>query len=218
MDWQEYLDTTLEKYDGWRKQGRLKNSSKVVPIQKSLAAKQWVMPTEQVLLQLRGCRSYALTDCACRTLAGKCDHPREVCFLINDAADLAVEKGKARRITLAQAEETMQRAEESGLVHLTLFNPSQHLFAICNCCTCCCHDLVFLKQMGRSDLVVRSDYTALTDMDLCTSCGECVERCPFEARTMGEEGLVFDLEACFGCGLCVPVCPVEATVMERREP
>ena len=217
VDYQEYLDKTLRKYDRWQDVKKIKNTSKVIPIQKSLAAQQWIMPLEQVLMHLRNSRSFALTDCRCRSLAKKCDHPVDVCFLINDAADMAVKGGKARYISLEEAEATLQRAEESGLVHMTLFNPEQHFFALCNCCECCCHDLTFLKKYGRSDLVARSDYVAVTDMEACTSCGLCVNRCPFDARTMEQGRLVYDREACYGCGLCVPVCPKEATVMVRRE-
>jgi NAD-dependent dihydropyrimidine dehydrogenase PreA subunit len=175
------------------------------------------MPTEQVLMHLRNNRSFALTDCRCRTLAKNCDHPTEVCFLINDAADLAVKKGRARKIDLDEAERVMKVAEGRGLVHLTFFNPDQHLFAICNCCECCCHDLVYLKKLGRSDLIARSDYVALTDADLCTTCVECLESCPFEVRAVEEGLLTYDPEACYGCGACVPACPGEAISMERRQ-
>ncbi len=217
MDYREYLDNKLQEYDQWKQEKKITNTSKVIPLKKSVEAKQWVMPAEQVLQHLRNSRSFALTDCRCRTLAQKCDHPVDVCFLINDAADRAVDKGTARRITLAEAEETLKRAEESGLVHLTLFNPEQHLFAVCNCCECCCHDLVFLKKMGRSDLIARSDYVVLTDPDLCTACGECVERCPFDVRVIEEGVLVCEPDACYGCGVCVPTCPTEAIAMERRD-
>ena len=217
MDYQEYLDKTLRKYDRWREVKKIKNTSRVVPVQKSLDAQQWIMPLEQVLLHLRNSRSFALTDCRCRTLAQKCDHPVDVCFLINDAADAAVKRGDAKYVSLEEAEQTLIRAEESGLVHMTLFNPEQHFFALCNCCECCCHDLVFLKKLGRSDLVARSDYEAVTDPELCTACGLCVERCPFEVRALRDGVLVCEPEACYGCGICVTTCPEQAISMQRRD-
>ena len=113
--------------------GKVKITSKVIPIQKSLTAKQWVLPTEQVLQYLRNCRSFVLTDCHCRTLGKNCDSPRDVCFLINDFADRAYAKGVGRKVSLEEAEATLKRAAEAGLVHTTLFNPEQHIYALCNC-------------------------------------------------------------------------------------
>jgi NAD-dependent dihydropyrimidine dehydrogenase PreA subunit len=217
MDWETYLSKMLDKYDHWLEQGKIKNTAKVIPIGESVQALQWVMPTEQVLLHLRNSRSFALTNCQCRTLARHCDRPLEVCFLINDAGDVAVAKGKARRVSLEEAEERLRLANQSGLVHMTLFNPDQHLFALCNCCPCCCHDLQFLLQKGRRELVAHSEYIAVQDRESCTDCGVCIDRCHFGARVWDQEGnMHYDPAACYGCGLCVTTCPAQAISMHRR--
>ncbi|HHV54216.1 MAG TPA: RnfABCDGE type electron transport complex subunit B [Firmicutes bacterium] len=42
----------------------------------------------------------------------------------------------------------------------------------------------------------------------CLGFGTCVEACPFDALTMGPEGLpVVDERKCTGCGICTQVCP-----------
>ena len=42
----------------------------------------------------------------------------------------------------------------------------------------------------------------------CLGFGTCVKNCPFDAITMGKEGIpVFDPEKCRGCGVCEEVCP-----------
>jgi electron transport complex protein RnfB len=42
----------------------------------------------------------------------------------------------------------------------------------------------------------------------CLGLGTCVEACPFEAISMGEDGLpVVDPERCTGCGICAKACP-----------
>jgi MinD superfamily P-loop ATPase len=64
--------------------------------------------------------------------------------------------------------------------------------------------------------MMRSDYEAVTDFENCIHCGDCEERCFFDARIIQDAELEFDPEKCVGCGLCVTTCPVEAISMEKR--
>jgi NAD-dependent dihydropyrimidine dehydrogenase PreA subunit len=210
-----YLEDRLTRYDGWVREGRIPYSSRVVPVCEALNLQQWILPAEQVLEFLRSASSYALTDCTCRTLYQRCDNPLEVCFLLEDAADQAVADGFARRVSLDEAADVLRQAEACGLVHLTIYEPEHRVYAVCSCCSCCCHDLQFLQLYGRSDLVARSEYRAQTDMEACTQCGACVERCPFGAREWRDGRLIYSEEACYGCGLCVTVCPTGATTLGR---
>ena len=77
-----HLEERLARYDKWVREGRVPFSSKVIPVGESLATQQWVLPTEQVVEFLRNARSFALTDCECRSRYQRCDNPLEVCFLI----------------------------------------------------------------------------------------------------------------------------------------
>jgi Pyruvate/2-oxoacid:ferredoxin oxidoreductase delta subunit len=211
-----WLEERLSQYDGWLQERRIPVSSKVVPVRESLETRQWVLPTERVLDLIRNARSCALIDCDCRSHYRRCDNPVETCFLINDAADAYLENGKGRQVSLAEAEEVLRHADERGLVHLTIYNPHQYVYAVCNCCSCCCHDLQFLKLHGRSDMIARSEYVAETDAEQCVHCGDCVARCVFGARQWEGGVMVYNAAACYGCGLCVSVCSVGATTMLRR--
>ena len=212
-----YLERRLTRTNRWVQEGKIPFSSKVIPVRESLPTQQWVVPTEQVLEFLRNARSFALVNCECRTRYQRCDNPVEVCFLINDAADTTITEGLGRPIPLDEAERVLRQANERGLVHLTVYNPDQYVYAVCSCCACCCHDLQFLTGYGRGDLIAYSEYVAWTEVGLCTHCGDCIERCVFEARIWEGERMVYQPDACRGCGLCVTVCPVEATVMQRRQ-
>jgi Pyruvate/2-oxoacid:ferredoxin oxidoreductase delta subunit len=209
-----YLDERLARYDRWIDEGRLPFSSRVIPVRESVAAQQWVLPTEQAVELLRNARSFALANCACRSRYGRCDNPLEVCFFVNDVADKLLAEGTARRVSLEEAIDRLRLANELGLVHLTIYNPAQYVYALCSCCTCCCHDMQFLQAYGRSDLIAHSEYVAQTDMDRCVHCGDCIERCVFGARTWQDGKMHYDVDACYGCGLCVTVCSVDATSME----
>ena len=213
----DFLKERLEKYDGWLDRGQISFSSKIVPIRESFAAKQWVLPSEQVLEILQNAQSIAVQNCGCRVHYSRCDNPLEVCFLLNERGEHSIEKGRARPVTISEAADIIRKADEYGLVHLTLYQPDHEIYALCNCCPCCCHDLQLLKDYNRRDLVVRSEYIAVTDVDSCTNCGKCVERCIFDARTCEDGRMIHDPGLCLGCGLCVTVCPVSATTMQPRD-
>jgi ferredoxin len=46
----------------------------------------------------------------------------------------------------------------------------------------------------------------------CINCGACIDECPDEAITEGDEITVIDPKLCTDCESCVEVCPVEAIV------
>lgn len=213
----EYLKGYVDKYEDWRKSGSFTHSSRVIPVQKSFTPKQWVLPVEQVLQILEKARSFALTDCICRTHYNRCDKPRDVCLLLDDLADKAVLSGKARWLTITEACERLHGAERSGLVHMALYMPGNKIYALCSCCACCCHDLQLLLRFNRKDLVCRSDYVAETDPDRCNSCTLCIHRCVFGARKIENGVCTYDPDLCLGCGLCVSICPENATIMKKRE-
>lgn len=212
-----FLDQKLTKYDEWLAKGQISYSSKVIPVGESFNAKQWVLPTEQVLGLLRGAKSIALKNCECRTHYQRCDNPREVCLILNEVGDQRVKMGKARHVPLEDAVSVLKNANEAGLVHLSLYMPNHEVFALCSCCTCCCHDLQLVQKHERQDLMVHSEYIAITNYDNCTHCGECTDRCVFSARSIIDEKLECNANECLGCGLCVTSCPAEAISMKIRE-
>jgi len=214
----DFLKERLVKYDTWLDRGQISFSSKIIPTRESLSAQQWVLPSEQVLDILRNAQSIAVQKCGCRVHYSRCNKPLEVCFLLNKTGEHAIGKGQARSVSLSEAVDIVRKADEYGLIHLTLYRPDHEIYALCNCCPCCCHDLQLMKIYNRQDLVVRSEYVAVTDKDLCINCGKCVERCIFDARTFDDSQMLYNSGLCLGCGLCVTVCPARATVMELRDP
>jgi ferredoxin len=212
-----FLDDRIASYDEWLRKDLIEVSSKVVPVHESLKAEQWVLPREQALEILRKSTSFALTECQCRSHYQRCKNPLDVCLMLNDAADRYVDEGLAKRISIKEAEAVLSQANARGLVHLTLYEPDHKIYALCSCCSCCCHDLQLLKSYGRKDLVARSEYIALTDPEKCTDCGQCIGRCVFEARARDKGTLNITLEKCYGCGLCVTSCPADAILLERKQ-
>jgi len=56
-------------------------------------------------------------------------------------------------------------------------------------------------------------------IDVCDSCGDCVEPCPEEALTLrvdrGVSRVGVDLGLCTGCDVCLEVCPAHSTPLAR---
>lgn len=59
----------------------------------------------------------------------------------------------------------------------------------------------------------KGGHIAEIEPDLCTECGECRERCKFDAIT---DDFSVDQIACEGCGVCVHFCPVDAIRFPQR--
>jgi len=67
-----------------------------------------------------------------------------------------------------------------------------------------------LKQFPNPADFIQSSFQAQKDLDKCTECEICMERCPMDAVTKGEEAMEVNLARCIGCGVCIPTCPQEA--------
>ncbi len=212
-----FLGERLKKYRTWLAEGKISYSARVIPVRESLDDRQWVLPTQQVLRYIRDADVIALTDCDCRTHYKRCQNPVDVCLLLNKYGEKYISKGRAERISYEEAAAKLKTANEHGLIHLTFYRPDHQLFALCSCCSCCCHDLQLLLSHGQRHLVAHSDYVVETDETMCDQCGECIDRCAPGARELRDETMAYDVDACLGCGLCVTTCPMEAISMVPKE-
>ncbi len=50
----------------------------------------------------------------------------------------------------------------------------------------------------------------IIEKDECTACGACIDECPVEAITAGDDYYTIDPAICTDCGSCADVCPVDA--------
>jgi ferredoxin len=167
-------------------------------------------------------RKIAVVHCSCRkrvpVLTGKkCTHTLEACLKYNDMADFAVERGLGREITKEEALEIIRKSEEEGLIHFA-DNCQDEVQHTCNCCSCCCWNIVPIKnRLVPRDYIMATYYLRTTDQEECTGCGQCAEDCPLEVITMEDEKPVVDESVCIGCGVCIQNCPTEAAMMKKKD-
>ncbi|MBI9074951.1 MAG: 4Fe-4S binding protein [Desulfatibacillum sp.] len=195
---------------------------RIVPVEKSIDASTGIMPlaTDRYSEIVERNKSFCLVDvCACRThqefLGQGCGRAMHACSAMGWLADMAIDKGIARRVSREEFMEAKTAAMEAGLVNMVdnLEDPMQ----VCSCCTCCCGALRILKDYNIPTIIAKSHFEAWVDGDTCIGCKKCVEICPMEAISMVAETAVIDHTKCIGCGLCVPKCTkAKAITLKER--
>jgi formate hydrogenlyase subunit 6/NADH:ubiquinone oxidoreductase subunit I len=162
-----------------------------------------------------------LTKCYCRHeashLGTNCSAPiDDICVSLGNASDFLVEQGFARRASVGELLDTLKKAEGLGLVHVG-DNVQDFTTFICNCCGCCCGFLEGMTRHHLKHVVSTTHYLARPDLEACSGCGECEQRCQIKAIRMEGDDPVVDEELCLGCGVCAHFCPIGAMQMTERE-
>jgi Pyruvate/2-oxoacid:ferredoxin oxidoreductase delta subunit len=163
----------------------------------------------------------AITACYCRhaaALRGEDTHgmPNDVCMQFGMAAQFAIERLGGRKVTKEEAREVLDRAEEAGLIHMSQ-NMTENIAFICNCDRWHCVAVNSALAKPQPGLFFNSGFEPRFDSERCVACETCIERCPPEALTLGEDDVPeVDLDRCFGCAVCATGCPEEAITMVNK--
>jgi heterodisulfide reductase subunit A-like polyferredoxin len=90
--------------------------------------------------------------------------------------------------------------------------------AICNCSLESGCMAMRITVEHETPIMFKGHYLASADLDACTGCAECVERCPFDAIAMdpGHRRAVVDTGKCYGCGVCRSACDYDALSLVPR--
>ena len=216
-DFEKYFDIA---YGPERAKGKIP-LTKTVPVSRSIPSEPTIHPTEDVIRTIEESSSICVMECMCRTrknLIGKgCGRPVETCMFLNQFAEHLNEIGKGRKVSKEEAIKILNEAEDAGLIHVSN-NSHGQLFGICSCCGCCCIELQTLIKLEAPAAVAKSDFKLIIDIDLCSGCEDCLDRCWFEALSIADQHVEVDYKRCMGCGACVKVCPTECLTLERKPP
>jgi NAD-dependent dihydropyrimidine dehydrogenase PreA subunit len=211
---------------------QLKNAEQLVTIEVdvNLEVPETVVPFKLARnVILNHPESIAIGTCPCRFTNPECTcmpEPMEACMFIGDphASFVAEHNPRFRKITPQMAIDILEDCHKRGFVQCAYFKKDMgnRLYAICNCCSCCCGSLkvtnMFHDGIFPTNSLAPSGYVAQVG-DECNGCGECVEKCQFHAIRLNEDQsraeVVF--ENCMGCGVCEGVCPM-GIVTTRLEP
>lgn len=117
-------------------------------------------------------------------------------------------RGGVQFMTPQEAREWLTYWNKRGMVHMVM-NYGGQIGGICNCDYPDCMIIRHRLDYDLKNALLKSEYVAKVDYELCNGCGDCAQRCQFGAIKM--EVTVskanIDLMRCFGCGLCQTGCP-----------
>ena len=193
--------------------------ARVIPIEKSFSPEISIHPYEEISRYIDNADHITVSTCYCRhekRLLGKgCDFPDDVCLQLGSFSKFVVERGFGRAISKEEAHAIIKRSADEGLIH-TASNTKNGIDFICNCCTCCCGILRGVSKFNMPVRTLSSNYEAAVDVENCTLCGQCVEKCQMDAVSLGAETAEINLSRCIGCGVCVHLCPSNAMSLKPR--
>ena len=133
--------------------------------------------------------------------------------------DIGPDTQKFERLTKQEAMALLRRTEEEGLMHSVWTFLTPFIGTICNCSLEAGCMAMRITLEHKTPIMHKGHYLAEADLEQCTGCAECVERCPFDAITIGpgHKRAVVDLGKCYGCGVCRSACEQDALRLVERE-
>ena len=195
----------------------------VIPTDGSLGRGVSIMPYESILELVKRAKVGQIWPCSCKSFRPTKDDsiPRATCMLIAEVASLDDSITKYPDTGFLPAEEVIERireCEEIGLIHqiMCVSSPNgRKMYVLCNCDNKACVPMYIKCRFGipmvkSSGFIVKAE-----EMEKCTGCGVCAQRCLFDAITMVDSRPVLDESKCMGCGLCVTTCESKIRKMER---
>jgi Pyruvate/2-oxoacid:ferredoxin oxidoreductase delta subunit len=194
---------------------------RVITVNETVETGNKVHTYDQVKTYIEENDTIAVGRCYCRhgaLLRGEDTHemPMDTCIFFGSNAEFGIDCLGARKVNQEEALQILDECEEAGLVHQTS-NTAEEIGYLCNCDRWHCYAIKIHLQQPNPSKVFNSGFEPRWDTDLCTACETCMERCPAEALTMGDDDVPkVDLNRCFGCAVCATGCPEDAIKMVNK--
>lgn len=185
-----------------------------------------VIPLEDVEAVLGIVGQVVRLPCVCREVLEK--KQEAVCYLLTASPGrLGLEEVLGRRdealpfvegmetVEPARALQEMAALEDKGKIHTVWTFITPFVGAICNCDPAGCLAMNFTER--GMPLYLPGEEVVRVEREACTACGDCVERCLYDALENDGEGIpAVSAERCQGCGICRRVCPAGALSLHPR--
>ena len=182
-----------------------------------------VIPLDDAKAILNNANMAALVPCVCRqsqlgiTEANYCLPFTYLMDYGKEWPDFS--RGGINYISIEEAKEIVEKAVHKGFVISVYGFPVPFVGGICMCEYPACMALKSRLDYGLDYVIRKAEIVVKHDIDKCTGCGKCIDKCQFGAiiksRTLGKA--LFNIEECFGCGVCLHACEQNAIDLVPRE-
>jgi len=128
-------------------------------------------------------------------------------------------RGGVEFLSPAQAKEWLEYWNKRGYVHIIMQEGGDFIGGLCNCDYPSCGLIRNRLDYGMHNSLVKAEYVAVVDYDICNGCGDCVMRCQFNALRyeVALDKANIDPFQCYGCGLCETKCRRGAISLRERK-
>ena len=234
----EYLHGWQTMYTGMAGMDAMDSGTKtysVTPVNPDVCANsEIVSPFDDWRAIINRNKKFVIDPCACKTLhlasqgdfrylddrdARMTDGHEDrvnICLAMGELAEYYIWKGVGWEVTRDEALASVKQSMEEGLVIQHFYDSNTEV--ICQCRNDQCAILTPQKALaGTGDAIFcQSNYKLVLDKDVCIQCGACIERCPMECITFGEDGYPQMGAECAVCGQCAYICPAYARTLELK--
>lgn len=216
---------SLQLADKYLIKGRF--GGRVIPLNINFEPDSKFLPTQEILSILEKSKVTGVSNCYCRETqikhGGNPDYryPLQTCIHIGlgkDLQEIPYKSENLKKVSKQEVEDLLLKCDNAGLVHQLIFFPNpQYYYVVCNCDPQYCVVLNGFLKHG-SPQMIKSDFVAWTNKNLCKNCGKCEDWCHFGARKVVNDFLSFNSSKCFGCGICISQCPSNAIKLMTKTP
>ena len=198
---------------------------RVLPVDETIDPESRILSVDSARAIVDRADVISAVPCGCRIQAEAIGHRKNCpapantnfCLQTNMFASHMLDRDVgAESLTPEEARRRLGMAEDAGLVHMTTnLVAEDNSYVVCNCCSCCCAGLHWINT-GHPGIYAPSRFRIELDLDECSGCGACEDRCPFDLIKMNDEDTPdINYEQCYGCGNCVIKCPEDALTLEE---
>lgn len=193
---------------------------RAIPVEQTIEVDEKIHTYDQMKTYIEQNDIIAVGTCYCRheaMLLGEDTHgaPMDACVFFGENAGFGIECLGAKKVTREEAFKLLDEWAEAGLIHQTR-NISDEIEYLCNCDRWHCNAVKMMLAQPTPSKVFNSGFEPKFDADACVACGTCVDRCPPEALTVGDDVPQINLDRCFGCSVCATGCPSDAIKMVAK--
>ena len=109
----------------------------------------YILTPDEAKRVIDAATNVAVGDCKCRKVFRNCDNPIRTDIVIGVGYDVFTEvrREEYKKISKEEAKRIIDECSERGFVQ-SLVKCRGEVYAICNCCTCCCVPLRLRRDYG----------------------------------------------------------------------